>query len=359
MAQVKCSGEKTGCVRCQNLSLKCEYLESKMGKVPGIRARKNRVVHGSVSSMTVSDMPPTPQTTHRQQSDFAEEATQNTREQSILSWTADFEYSSNSELLDFVAPGDGYNNEHYKDSLGDPRSLTASGDISGPCFGFGMDDGPQAGGTTQQAPTHSNEPENYLVPPSHSFIPSPHSKPKSQVDSQCVLACIQIILSLENYILTDLRSEELILDVSRCTVEQLTILVDMQKDSRSVRCMALFSVVLHQLCELFEVGCSVILAECNGEDVGLHSVLPRKLKGFGGFGFGASVIDVEEQLAWKARKMAKELQLIIEVMRKISTLARTGPRFYTGRTAMDRDFCLDELMHRMNNLHSQLCSSGP
>ncbi|KAF7176339.1 hypothetical protein CNMCM7691_002264 [Aspergillus felis] len=48
--QVRCTGERSGCSRCSNLQSECIYAISRVGKVPGIRARGNRA-----STQTVHD----------------------------------------------------------------------------------------------------------------------------------------------------------------------------------------------------------------------------------------------------------------------------------------------------------------
>src|SRR5436190_1617056 len=41
-AKVKCSGQKTGCERCHSIGSACIYLESRVGKVPGVRAKRKQ-----------------------------------------------------------------------------------------------------------------------------------------------------------------------------------------------------------------------------------------------------------------------------------------------------------------------------
>ena len=343
-----------------------------MGKVAGIRAKKHSENNSTFTAAPTrsSDIPPSTPGTHRHQSDFTEEILQASPEQSVLSWTSDFDLASNNELLDWGASSNVYDNAPYKDPLAvnanhgrlspdlamrltPPTSQSYATDLD-----LGMGNSPNLRGSVQNQRMEPYKTLAAPVSPPSTLVNASDSRFKSQNDSQCVLACTQIISSLENYIATDLRSEELILNVSQCAAEQLNTLVDMQKEARTVRCLILFSTVLHQLFELLEVGCSTVLAERNGQCSSMPNVLSSELKSFGKFGMGSSAGDLEEQLAWKARKMAKVLQHTMEILRKVSALVRAGPRSQTMRQAVDRDWCFNDLMHRITCLHSQLCSNN-
>ncbi|DAA72991.1 TPA_exp: Uncharacterized protein A8136_4916 [Trichophyton benhamiae CBS 112371] len=52
-AKVRCSGERTGCTRCSNLQYECVYAVSRVGKVPGIRARANKPSRANSAEKTV------------------------------------------------------------------------------------------------------------------------------------------------------------------------------------------------------------------------------------------------------------------------------------------------------------------
>ena len=340
-----------------------------MGRVPGIRARNHVENSTSISRMTTaSETAPPSEAGLQQQSDFSNEMLQGTSEQSVIDWSADFDFPSNNELLELPGSDDVHANLSHEDNMivdANRDSLNAElgtrvaspGQSSGRFFSFAMDNSSKLRGPAQSQRVDSYEP---LPTPtsSSSLLSTSSSGSRNQNDSQCVLACIQIISSLENYIATELRSEDLILNVSHCAAAQLSTLVDMQKDSRTVRCLVLFSTVLHQLFELLEVGCSTILAERDGQGSSISSVLSGELKSFGNFGLGPSAVDVEEQLTWKARKMAKVLQHTMEVLHKVSALARAGPVSQTRRQPVDRDWCLNDLMRRISHLHSQLCNKA-
>ncbi|KAE8309905.1 hypothetical protein BDV41DRAFT_410629 [Aspergillus transmontanensis] len=60
-AKVRCSGERTGCDRCNNLQYQCVYAISRVGKVPGVRARGNKAVRTTTEALqrpeTASTLP--------------------------------------------------------------------------------------------------------------------------------------------------------------------------------------------------------------------------------------------------------------------------------------------------------------
>lgn len=369
---MRCSGEKIGCARCQNLGLECQYSESRVGKVPGIRAKKNQATQRSTSWTTTTstaEIAPSTQVTHGPQPDMPDTALPNTPDPSVLSWTGEFDYSGNNDLLDMSCWADGNTNDRTKEGVGvgvnigvtlsNPgtgTTVTSPGD--NPFFEVGQDSSLPSMSPAPITQSDANQQQSNSILDSP-YMNRPQSRQRSQVDSQCVLACIQIISSLENYILTGLRSEDLILEACRCAANQVNTLVDMQKDSPSIRCVALFSTVLHQLLELLEVGHSAILAEGSGNGLGLQSALSTKLKGFGRFGFGGYTLDAEEQLALKARRMAKELQHCMDILRKVSALTPAGSGIYSRRLSVaDRDWCFNELMSGMNNLYTRLCNNA-
>ncbi|KAF3483152.1 uncharacterized protein GIQ15_02476 [Arthroderma uncinatum] len=57
-AKVRCSGERTGCSRCSNLQYECVYAVSRVGKVPGIRARGNKPPRTATSEATTTAQRP-------------------------------------------------------------------------------------------------------------------------------------------------------------------------------------------------------------------------------------------------------------------------------------------------------------
>ena len=172
------------------------------------------------------------------------------------------------------------------------------------------------------------------------------------LDSHCVLACTEIISNLENYILADLKALDLCLAIVRQTVDELSRLVDTQQASRNFRCMALFSVIMYQMIELLEAGCTVFLVE--NQD-GTGKVVPEWLrKGCTpGIGFGAFRMGASEQRAWRRDIVLKELRQSSEVLQKIIALARLGPRQACRGTPEDRAACYSELEGRFAALREK------
>ncbi|KAE8354400.1 hypothetical protein BDV28DRAFT_156241 [Aspergillus coremiiformis] len=56
-AKVRCSGEKSGCQRCANLSLNCIFSISRIGKVPGKRSKANRAAAAAAAAVAAVTAP--------------------------------------------------------------------------------------------------------------------------------------------------------------------------------------------------------------------------------------------------------------------------------------------------------------
>ena len=185
---------------------------------------------------------------------------------------------------------------------------------------------------TPQPPERShNDMEFTSLAPSPQRIPPPGSRrpePKRRLDSQCVLACCQIISSLEKYILAELKVLDIILDIVRRAVDDLDQFVRKQQGSRNLRCLTLFGTVMLQIIELLEIGCATFLAENRGQDSDDDDG-----DGTGGDGgndslslsFGVFRVGPEQQRAWRSQVVLRELQQSSQILQKIITLAGIGP----------------------------------
>lgn len=184
-------------------------------------------------------------------------------------------------------------------------------------------------------------------------IAADEQQPRRDVDSHCVLACTEIISNLENYVLAELKALDLCLAIVRQTVDELSRLVETQQGSRNFRCMALFSVIMYQIIELLESGCAAFLIE--GESEPTNGV-PGWLRNGStpGRGFGAFRMGAREQRAWRTEIVLKDLQQGSEVLEKIITLARLGPRQTCRGTSEERAACYIELERRFAALRERL-----
>ena len=214
---------------------------------------------------------------------------------------------------------------------------------------------------TSSANTSNSTIEDFARP-TRSPAPSRlRSRPVASVDSQCILACTQIIANLENYIITDLKALDIILGIIKKAVDTLNKLINVQQDSRSFRCQALFGVIMYQIIELLEAGCAGFLVEhTNGATQGLDKL---DSIGTGGYlpslGFGTFQIDAEDQRSWRAQIVLKELRQSSEILQKIVSLARIGHlRELQEQTGGEREPCYADLERRLKSLCEEVRKAG-
>lgn len=279
-----------------------------------------------------------------------------------LDWATDFHSASaNTELTLFDGITDLSGNPRDTDeriiTTSHASSSITSGDNSSslgcdltlPTLDFGTDE------TSQYPLQHENNDHSIeastriSLAVEHSPQPQPQRQPKRNINSHCVLRCTHIISNLEDYILAELKALDLTLGVVRQTVEKLNQLVDIQQESRSFRCMALFSVIMYQIIELLEVGCAEFLAE--GENSGLDDWADR-LRGnsTSSLGFGAFRMNEREQRLWRIDILVKELQQSWDILQRIINIARLGPHEDCQGTSEDRVACYRELEARFKAL---------
>lgn len=164
-----------------------------------------------------------------------------------------------------------------------------------------------------------------------------------------MLACAQIIINLENYILAELKALDFCLGIVRQTVDELGWLVETQQASRNSRYMGIFAVIMSQIIELLEVECADYLFEGKSEAANGFSEWLRN-QSTPGFGFGAFRMGAREQRAWRAGIVLKKVRQSSEILQKIITLARLGPLQLSPGTAEDWAACYSELEGRFRAL---------
>ena len=147
-----------------------------------------------------------------------------------------------------------------------------------------------------------------------------------KLDSKCVLACAHILATLENYLLSDLKTLELVLRETHKATEDLKQLVSLQQESRCERCIILFTAILFQIVSLLEVGTApqpdheVGIGLPGSNFAGLQTDFIPAL-GFGTF----SITDVEKS-SWKSQMVLRECRHVGEVLSSVTGLAEMGIR---------------------------------
>ncbi|KAF2179232.1 hypothetical protein K469DRAFT_716502 [Zopfia rhizophila CBS 207.26] len=357
-AKVKCSGERTGCERCQNLGTQCIYAESRVGKVPGIRAKKKRS-QNDIDRPQPDRRPSYAVSQNKSPIPSAEPTFREDPPESIMQWASDSQFEPTENCSDFlddpniqVAP-QGSNT----DPSGSDESIvtsSAADDFPLPAIDFGFDDlFPSPLPLKSPPPPPLNPPisapmrhiaENTLPP--HIALQA-ETKQRKEMDNQCVVECCQIISDLESYILAELKAFKLALGIVRRAIEKLMELISFQQSSRNLRCMMLFNTIMYQILELLEL-CHATLSIDSQLGSGLTSTSRTHGLLMPSLGFGDFCIDVEEQSAWRAQMILKEVHQGSEALRKIKTLASVGPD--ASGTAKAREHCLADLEIRLKDL---------
>jgi hypothetical protein len=154
-------------------------------------------------------------------------------------------------------------------------------------------------------------------------------------NSQCVIVCSQMIVSLEKYLIDELKVLDLILGIVKNAIGRLAPLVNGQIGPRNSKCLALFSTILYQVIELLEAGCANFLAE--GVDDRLPNSPSDLLSGsLHDLGFGAFSTTSGDQRRFHSQIVLEELRPLTEIMRKVIMLSNAGfngcdPRGGTGQ----------------------------
>jgi hypothetical protein len=170
-----------------------------------------------------------------------------------------------------------------------------------------------------------------------------------RLNSRCVLACTQILVTLENYLLSELRALDLILSTVSKAVDDLKKLVELQKPSRCDRCIILFTVIMLQIIALLEAGSNSI----DNEPDTVGDILSGPQPGFGpALCFSGFVPTSEEQRLWRSRIITREYRHVGEILSSVMVLARLGPRGSSddSRAVDARLKCLSNIEQRLKDM---------
>ncbi|KAF4636135.1 hypothetical protein G7Y89_g1954 [Cudoniella acicularis] len=337
--KMKCTGERTGCQRCVNISVQCIYAESRVGKVPGVRAKRR--YQSNTEGNSSNESPPGFQAPDIALGARAEESAidEEFDEDSIV-WSAGLQYPFNAEMGTFDSADDSFQGLYPIQSPTTPSVIQPSSSASIPTLSSATSDfflGNLNFGMEELVRTSNRLDSNIIGTRSSPCQQVQQSQPKPQkqtqqnrqgavaVDSQCILACCQIISSLENYILADLNVLDIILGTVKRTVDKLNVMVNLQLESRNMRCIALFGVIMDQIIVLLEAGSQSFFAQNRSQ---WPQELTAGLDYFGNtslnLGFETFQVDPEDKRAWGSKIILKELQHCIEFLHKLMPLVRIG-----------------------------------
>ncbi|KAI0549794.1 hypothetical protein F4679DRAFT_255896 [Xylaria curta] len=347
-AKVKCSGEKTGCSRCRNTGTECVFQESRVGKVPGIRAKRKQAHIQKQAAAQSKYGPSADKTTDSIFVSTEANGVEHGRECELdqgdaMSWTTGWHLEpSGNPAFNLLDELDTCTPENIETTL--------SGNTDG------------SSGSTGFVTTDPSEETYILTPPDTNLdeflmiqLPNPIQpeqnigidtasristssclRPRNERDSQCCLECCQMINDLENYIMAELKAFKILLGIIRRALGRSRELINSQQNSGNPRCIMLFTTLMHQILELLDACLSIVIAEPKGRGLSGGSL---------GIGFGDYTIDAEEQSAFRLQTILKEVNQAIEALNKLRALAAgvtshsrsLGPEGTNQRG----DYCLD------------------
>ena len=162
-------------------------------------------------------------------------------------------------------------------------------------------------------------------------------------NSQCVIACSQIIFSLEKYQVDKLKVLDLILGIVKRVTERLDPLVNGQSGCPNTKCLALFNIIVYQLVEILEAGCADFLAGTSNAQRRLSSDLLEA--GFHELDFSGLGIGNKDQERFRSQIILEVLRPVIKIMQKVL--------FISTNAGLDRDSYQD-IESRLKSLEEKV-----
>lgn len=182
-------------------------------------------------------------------------------------------------------------------------------------------------------------------------------------DTQCVLVCADIISTLESYIAAHLAVLDIILELGSSVVDRLQTLINMHPGPPGYRFLALLAVILSQLIDLLEAGCTTFLAEerLRTRHTSFLPMTGQSKRGFtrgagSGLTFGAFQMDASERRAKRFQVVLRELRNTEKFLQIVMQLAGVHVENHGGggETLSDRARCFVDLDVRLTRLKHKI-----
>lgn len=212
-------------------------------------------------------------------------------------------------------------------------------------------------GPSLTLPSASPQPEKRQRPMATGPDENPQIEDYSQLDSHCVLSCVRVIGTLENYLLGSLKNLDLIMEILSRSGMEMQKLVRLQQKSRCDRCLLLFNTVIFQMIELLEAGAKPLSAG-RADFLGGAGFFPIEEAGFG---FGSLSPSTEEQRSWRSRIVRGACKHVGEVVSGVIGIAQMGPRGVSlpPGAIEQRVKCLVEMELKLKKLYEREGGEGP
>ncbi|KAI8623711.1 hypothetical protein F5Y19DRAFT_492003 [Xylariaceae sp. FL1651] len=139
--------------------------------------------------------------------------------------------------------------------------------------------------------------------------------------NQCVIACSQIIFSLEKYQADKLKVLNLILGIVKGVTKRLDPLVNGQFECHNTKCLSLFDIIIYQLVEILEAGCADFLADNSDA----QRPLPMELMepGFQEVDMSGLGLGLKDQDRFRSQTILEVLRPVIRIMQKVLFISKS------------------------------------
>ena len=367
--QVRCSGEKDGCKRCQNLDHECVYSESRVGKVPGIRNRNKRTRPASEQPTMRSPVPTELSTRESSKEPGADASYFPLFDDSFLDWprTTDepsepYDHSAfDSDAASFVDFQDSDSSLHLSSypSPNFPASC-ADFDFKIPPLSFPIDGlhtppmneydhVPMPASYAKNMTTLHRQhlgllnlptPKASTAPPTRTSSPSLCEPQPPASDSRgCISACNEIIEYLDSQIHSDLTALDSVMRVNKTAVTELSRILTLPDCRSSASCPLLMCIAADQIVTLFE--CSIRSSDGLPGAHTLHAMPDLR--------FGFFPVDPEEMVALRAHVITKELRRSLQVLETLHLALRNPALQSVPSVSLHKQWTID-MAHRLRGL---------
>ncbi|KAI0141790.1 hypothetical protein GGR57DRAFT_486639 [Xylariaceae sp. FL1272] len=362
-SKVKCSGEKTGCSSCANRGIECVFAESRVGRVPGMRGKRKLTnpdtrsmgtTRGAVLAEPTSLSPHTPDDLNPGDAIDLDCTTASTPgslvpdtdhmglfDDTLLGWPTVSNTGLDERSADdiFAATDLSWQQQLSRINQGTSNrtSVPSLAYTTSTMNSTGIEAGYQAPPRSQDSP-FSLRRSTPTTPPQMAVV--------DERNNQCVIACSQIIFSLEKYQVDKLKVLNLILGIVKGVTKRLDPLVNGQFECHSTKCLALFDIIIYQLVEMLETGCADFLAEV--PDIPGPFPLDLMEPGFhevdmSGFGMG-----LKDQERFRSQNILEVLRPLIRIMQKVLFIS-TNAGFQGDSVAREGQTRLRTLEDKVKN----------
>ncbi|GAW20401.1 hypothetical protein ANO14919_099070 [Xylariales sp. No.14919] len=329
-AKVKCSGERTGCARCRANGGSCLYVESRAGKVPGIRAKRKQSQTqapgpGQVAITPCSETSPLAKG-NAQVADIDFSGVTSTTD--LLSWSG-WSFEGGVSIDEALPPDDSVvvgpnSRDNDSSTTHDSPSVPSRAGSHGMPMGHhaSLGDSELNFATPDTSILDQNLDVSKVLKPL-----SLGTRPRDEEDSQCFLECCHLLRDLEDIIKGELRISKVALWYIKQALDQGSKLIEQQQESKNLRCRMLLDTLMYQVVELFEMCLSASVVDKDRLRKRATATSGLLLSGVGLGDYG---MEAQEQLAISTQAAQREILHANGVLDKLKEMA-----IFTGKAACD------------------------